>query len=111
MKDFRCTHYSNNQFLSSSLWCVFAGSDAGGSIRNPAAWCGCVGLLPTQGRVSEVNAVSYAPSLSQLGPITGIGYKKTIRTLAKLFCIISLPFSICRSCEYTFVPSFAMQEV
>jgi len=77
------------------------GTDTGGSIRQPAAFCGCVGLKPSYGRISRYGLTAFASSLDQIGPLT-----RDVRDAALLLAVMAGADPMDSSCLDVPVPDY-----
>lgn len=87
--------------VAANMCLVALGTDTGGSIRQPAAFCGIVGLKPTYGLVSRYGAIAYASSFDQIGPLA-----HTVEDCARVLQVIAGADAFDATLAKTLVPNY-----
>ena len=90
--------------VAAGLCDLALGTDTGGSIRQPAAFCGITGLKPTYGRVSRYGCIAYGSSLDQIGPMA-----YTAEDCASMLQVIAGPDSLDSTCYQQACPDFTAE--
>ncbi len=90
--------------VAAELCMASLGTDTGGSIRQPAAFCGVVGVLPTYGRVSRYGLIAFASSLDRVGPLT-----RTVADAATVLEVLAGPDPMDATASLRPVPSYTAE--
>src|SRR5271156_4653385 len=90
--------------VAAGLAVATLGSDTGGSIRQPASFCGVVGILPTYGRVSRYGLIAFASSLDRVGPLAS-----TVSDAATILGVIAGHDSMDATSSYEPVPDYCAE--